>query len=112
MIWIIIAILVPLLIYKQYRAEQENLLLYKSGTETTAFIYDIRNKRRGADVKYYEFYIDDRRYEGISFYGKLGYTIPVVYLPTNANINEATRDLNSSFAVMFYKWFNKEHDSD
>lgn len=112
LIWIIIAILVPWLIYKQYRAEQENLLLYKSGTETTAFIYDIRNKRRGADVKYYEFYIDDRRYEGISFYGKLGYTIPVVYLPTNANINEATRDLNSSFAVMFYKWFNKEHDSD
>ena len=42
--WIIVAVLVPWLIYKQYRAEQENLLLYKSGTETTAFIYDIRNK--------------------------------------------------------------------
>ena len=40
LIWIIIAILVPWLIYKQYRAEQENLSLYKTGVETTAFIYD------------------------------------------------------------------------
>lgn len=110
--WIIVAVLVPWLIYNTYQSVCESILLYKTGVETTAFIYNIRNKRRGADVKYYEFYIDDRRYEGISFYGKLGYTIPVVYLPTNPNINEATRHLNDSFAIMFYKWFNKEHDSD
>ena len=111
LIWIIIAILVPWLIYKQYRAEQENLLLYKSGTETTAFIYDTR-VRKGLDAKLYEFYVNDRRYTGSTLSGKLGYSIPIVYLPADPNVNETARDLNSSFAVMFYKWFNKEHDSD
>ena len=111
LIWIIIAILVPWLIYKQHRAEQENLLLYKSGTETTAFIYDTRF-RKGIDAKLYEFYVNDRRYTGSTLSGKLGYSIPIVYLPADPNVNETARDLNSSFAVMFYKRFVKENNAD
>ena len=111
LIWIIIAILVPWLIYKQYRAEQKNLSLYKTGVETTAFIYDTC-PRKGIYTKLYEFYVNDRRYTGSTLKGKLGYTTPIVYLPADPNINENVDDLNSSFAVMFYKWFNKEHDSD
>ncbi len=109
--WIIIAVLVPWLIYKQYRAEQENLSLYKTGVETTAFIYDLSPGRHG-DYRHYEFYVNGRRYTGSTLKGKLGYTTPIVYLPADPNINENVDDLNSSFAVMFYKWFNKEPDSD
>ena len=97
--------------YEIYKGEKKSLLLYKSGIETTAFIYDTRF-RKGIDAKLYEFYVNDRRYTGSTLKGKLGYTIPIVYLPTNPNINDTMRDSNNSFAVMFYKWFNKEHDSD
>lgn len=111
LIWIIGIAFFSWFSYEIYKGEKKSLLLYKSGTETTAFIYDTRF-RKGIDAKLYEFYVNDRRYTGSTLKGKLGYTIPIVYLPTNPNINDTMRDSNNSFAVMFYKWFNKEHDSD
>ena len=85
--------------------------LYKTGVETTAFIYDTC-PRKGIYTKLYEFYVNDRRYTGSTLSGKLGYSIPIVYLPADPNVNETARDLNSSFAVMFYKRFVKENNAD
>ena len=107
--WIIVAILVPWLIYKQYQAGQEHLLLYKTGVETTAFIYDLSPASSHSHYRHYEFYVNDKRYKGVTQSGKLGYTIPIIYLPTDPYINHTVRDLNKTFSVTIYKRFVKEN---
>lgn len=110
LIWIIGIAFFSWFSYGIYKGEKENLLLYRSGVETTAFIYDTRF-RKGIDAKLYEFYVNDRRYTGSTYSGKLGYSIPIVYLPADPNVNE-TRVRDRSLVISFYNWFNKDHDSD
>lgn len=110
LIWIIGIAFFSWFSYEIYKGEKRNLLLYKTGVETTAFIYDLSPGRHGY-YRHYEFYVNGRRYKGTTMSGKLGYTIPIFYLPADPNVNE-TKVRDCSLIISFYNWFNKDHDSD
>ena len=104
LIWIIGIAFFSWFFYEIYKDEKNAILLYKYGVETTAFIYDSYTKN-GDDPNFYEFYVNDKRYTGCTHSGQLGYTIPIVYLPTNPNISIYSKSLDRHLFLFFYKQF-------
>ena len=60
LIWIIGIAFFSWFSYEIYKGEKRNLLLYKTGVETTAFIYDLSPARQGY-YRHYEIYDNGRR---------------------------------------------------
>ena len=79
--------------------ELENILLYKQGQTTKAFVY--KEGYRSAGI--YEFNVAGRRYIGQHPYAKVGNYVEIVYLPKNPKINRSTDTLGDDLGIWLYR---------
>lgn len=82
--------------------ELENILLYKQGETSQAFVYRRTSKgRRGVNL--YVFHISGLQYTGRDSFSEVGDSIEVVYLPQNPEINRNAKSINKDWCVWLYR---------
>ena len=99
---IVCIILWAFIVCRVGKNESENVILYKQGQTTQAFVYRRTSKgRRG--VSLYEFQISGLRYTGHDKDSAVGDSIEIVYLPKDPKINRNAEVLDKDWGIWLYR---------